>query len=78
MKTMASIAVIGVLLGALVLYGALFMVGCSGYGYPGYGGYHRGGSIWYFGGTQTYHDRSVRSGSRSGPSAKGGGTKGGK
>ena len=71
-------AVIGILFVCALIYGALFMVGCGGYGYAGYGGYHQGPSFWYFGGVSTYHDKSVRSGSSSGPSVKGGGTKGGK
>ena len=67
MKAMASIAVIGVLLGAIVLYGALFMVGCNGYGYPGYGGYHRGPSSWYWSDPDIYHGASARDGSVGGP-----------
>jgi hypothetical protein len=74
----ASGAVISILLFCGAIYAALFFVGCGGYGYAGYGGYHRGPSFWYFGGVSTYHDKSVRSGSASGPSVKGGGTKGGK
>jgi len=71
-------AVLGMLFFFVLVYAALFFVGCRGYGYPGYGGYQSAGSFWYFGGVTTYHDSSVRSGSRGGPSVKGGGTKGGK
>ena len=34
----SSIGVIGALVAALGLYGLLFMPGCNGYGYAGYGG----------------------------------------
>lgn len=68
-----------ILIGVLVVLYALGFVGsCNGYGYAGHGGYHRRASFFYWGGTHTYHDPSVRAGSVGGPSHVGGGTHGGK
>lgn len=78
MNPWTSKLVIGSLLGAMGTYGALFYPSFQGYGYAGYGGFHRGPSIWYWGGVDTYHDPSVRRGSRGGPSVRGGGVHGGK
>ena len=74
----SSIGVIGALVAALGLYGLLFMPGCNGYGYAGYGGYHSTPSFWYWGGVPTYHEPSVRTGSRDGPGVRGGGSAAGK
>lgn len=71
-------AVLGVVSALLLIYLLLFVPGCGGYGYAGHGGYHAGPSFWYWGGVTTYHDPSVRLGSRSGPSTVGGGFQGGK
>ena len=62
----------------VVIYLFAFRFGSRGWGYPGYYGYHRGPSFFYWGGARTYHDPSVRTGSRSGPSHRGGGLGGGK
>lgn len=73
----AAFAVLAVL--AFAGYAAAFYPGYQGWGYAGYGGYHHGPSIFYFGsGVETYHERSVRSGSRSGPGVRSGGIAGGK
>lgn len=66
--------------GVLLLggYAMLFVPALRGYGYAGYGGFHRGPSFFYWGGVNTYHDPSVRSGSRSGPGVRGGGPHAGK
>ncbi|MFN3203040.1 MAG: hypothetical protein ACE366_31895 [Bradymonadia bacterium] len=74
-RTPTVLGFIGLL---VVIYFLLFSAGCNGYGYAGHGGYHHGPSFWYWGGVRTYHDPSVRSGSRSGPSHSGGGVHGGK
>lgn len=63
---------------AMGVYALLFVPSCRGYGYAGYNGWSRGSSFFYWGGVPTYHDRSVRTGSRSGPGVRGGGLHGGK
>lgn len=72
----------GVVIGTLavmgILYFGAFYFGSQGYGYSGYRGYHRGPSFFYWGGVNTYHDPSARSGSIGGPGHRGGGTAGGK
>jgi hypothetical protein len=49
-----------------------------GWGYSGYNGYGHGRSFWYFGGANTYHDPSARTGSVGGSGSRGGGLGGGK
>lgn len=63
---------------AILVYAALWWPSHRGYGYAGYGGYHRGPSMFYWGGVNTYHSRSVRAGSRTGPGVRSGGIHGGK
>jgi hypothetical protein len=64
---------------SFVTYLTFFLPTFGGYGYAGYGGYHSGPSIFYWrSGVQTYHDPSVRAGSRSGPGLRSGGIHGGK
>jgi len=63
---------------AIGAYSALFIPSLNGYGYAGYGGFHRGPSFFYWGGMNTYQGPSVRSGSRGGPGVRGGGPHGGK
>lgn len=60
------------------IYIGLMSSAANGYGYMGYRGYHHGPSFWYFGGTSTYYDRNVRSGSVSGSGVRGGGPGSGK
>ena len=59
------------ILGAV--YFSLMPPASNGYGYMGYRGYNSGPSFWYFGGPSTYYGRSVRGGSVSGSSVRGGG-----
>ena len=65
------------LIGALLIgggYFALMPFASNGYGYAGYGGYHRGPSFFYWGSPRYYGTgRSVRSGSIGGSSVRGGG-----
>lgn len=71
-----------VLITAVILFFAyifLFHLASNGYGYPGYYGYHRGGSFWYWNsGTNYYYDQSSRSGSLGGTGRIGGGPGSGK
>ncbi len=70
-----------VLLTSLALgigYVSLMPAAASGYGHMGYYGYHRGPSFFYWGGPSTYYDRSIRSGSVSGSTVRGGGPGSGK
>jgi hypothetical protein len=76
-KVAIAIAVL-VSLFAIGTYALLWLPGYGGYGYAGHGGYHRGPSMFYWGGVNTYHSPSVRTGSRSGPGLRGGGLHGGK
>lgn len=66
------------ILALTALYGFGFVTGCDGVGYAGHGGYHQPASFWYWGGSPTYHDPSVRAGSIGGRSTLGGGAHGGK
>ena len=70
--------VVGVVLVLALVYLGGFWFSSRGWGYAGYGGYHRAPSFWYWGGPSTYHDPSVRAGSVGGPSHRGGGLHGGK
>ncbi len=75
----ASGSVVIVVVVVLVLvYLVSFRFASRGWGYTGYYGYHRGPSIWYWGGPSTYHGPSVRTGSTGGPAHRGGGLGGGK
>lgn len=76
-KKQSGSAFVGILIGLAVLYFFVLMFSMSGWGYIGYGGYHHSPS-WYWGGPKTYHGRSVRDGSVSGPSSRGGGYSSGK
>ena len=67
-----------VIAGLVLLYVVALPFSARGWGYPGYYGYHRGASFWYWGGVPTYHGQSVRGGSVGGPSFRGGGPRGGK
>lgn len=78
MKNFALVAVVLLVLLFLGTYALLFFPSRGGYGYAGHGGYHRGPSMLYWGGTHTYHSRSVRAGSRTGPGLRSGGIHGGK
>ncbi len=72
-----SIAIsIMVILG--IIYFSAFYFGRRGWGYSGYYGYNRGPSWLYWGGANTYHTPSARSGSLGGPGHRGGGIGGGK
>ncbi len=75
-KTTAALYISGAILG--LIYLVLINLASNGYGYPGYYGYYRGGSFWYWGAPNTYHDKSVRSGSGSGAGVRGGGPGSGK
>lgn len=75
-KTWLAVLICSVLLGGMYL--ALFPAAAQGYGYPGYYGYHRGPSFWYFGSPSTYHDRNIRGGSISGSHVRGRGPGSGK
>jgi hypothetical protein len=64
---LAGIAIIA------MVYFALFAFSSRGYGYPGYYGYHRPGSFFYWGGPRYhYPSQSVRDGSLGGPGRTGG------
>lgn len=78
MNVWATKTVVGVIAGAVIVYVLLFALAREGYGYAGYGGWHRGPSFWYWGGATTYHEPSVRLGSVGGPAHLGGGLHGGK
>lgn len=69
----SSKTIISVIIIVGIVYAILLWPSCQGYGYAGYGGYHSGPSMFYFGGVNTYHSPSVRAGSRSGPGISGGG-----
>ncbi len=75
-KTGLAATVTAVLLGGTYLYS--LPSASRGYGYMGYGGYHRGPSAWYWGGPDIYRDPSARTGSLGGPGHRGGGLAGGK
>jgi hypothetical protein len=78
MSAWTSPLVIGFFFVAMLGYGALFIPSLGGWGYAGYGGFHRGPSLLYWGGARTHHDPSVRAGSHGGPGLHGGGMHGGK
>jgi hypothetical protein len=78
MRTFAIVGVVGLVLALLGAYAFFWYPSYRGWGYAGYGGYHRGPSMLYWGGVNTYHSRSVRAGSRSGPGLRSGGIHGGK
>lgn len=60
-------------------YAALFPSASSGYGYAGYGGYHRGPSWFYIGGPRSYNNnRAIRNSSNGGTSTRGRGPGSGK
>ena len=68
-----------VLIGILaVVYIFLMAFSFRGWGYPGYRGYSRGGSFFYWGGPRYYPGTSVRGGSIGGSRALGGGPRAGK
>ena len=71
-------AAIGLSVVIAIFYFTLMIFARNGYGYMGYGGYNSGPSFWYFGGTNSYYDRSFRSGGMSGGSSRGGGPGSGK
>lgn len=73
-----GVALIGVIVALAVVYFLILMVSSRGYGYAGYGGYHRGPSFFYWGGPRMYREPSVRVGSTGGPRTAGGGTGAGK
>ncbi|GAA3568185.1 MAG: hypothetical protein MI794_20000 [Pseudomonadales bacterium] len=57
-----------------VIYLGLFSCSSHGYGYAGYGGYHNGPSMWYFGGPRHYYtNQSIRNQSLGGPGDRGSG-----
>lgn len=62
----------------VVVFVITLLFSLRGWGYMGYGGYHRGPSFWYWGGPTVYHDRSVRNGSYGSTGHRGGGISGGK
>ena len=74
-KGSATIIVMVVL---AVIYFAATVFSTRGWGYSGYNGYRHGPSFWYFGGAQTYHNPSARTGSVGGSGSRGGGLGGGK
>jgi hypothetical protein len=67
---------ISIILGGIYL--GLHSAASNGYGYTGYGGYHRGPSFWYWGGPNVYTDQSSRDGSVNGTDRIGGGPGSGK
>ena len=71
----ATIIVMAVL--AVIFIGAT-VFSTRGWGYSGYNGYGHGPSFWYFGGANTYHGPSARTGSVGGSGSRGGGLGGGK
>ncbi len=76
-KTAKVVLIVSVILA--IIYFSLLSFAANGYGYMGYYGYHRGPSFWYWsGGTSTYYDREVRSGSLSGSKVRGRGPGSGK
>ncbi len=75
-KTGLAVTVTSVLLGGSYLYA--LPAANQGYGYMGYGGYHRGPSAWYWTDGSIYREPSARSGSLGGPGHRGGGLAGGK
>lgn len=61
-----------------VIYFACFNVASTGYGYPGYRGYHRHHSYWYIRHYDQNYGPSVREKSLGGHNASGRGMHGGK
>lgn len=70
--------VLATIVALVIIYLLLFTAASSGYGYAGHGGYSHGPSFWYWGGVNTYHSPSIRTGSSNGPAHIGGGVHGGK
>ena len=77
-KNQNGSAVIGLVVAMAVVYVFLLMISIRGWGYMGYGGYHRGPSFMYWGGPSIHHSKNVRDGSVSGANNRGGGYSGGK
>ncbi len=75
-RTAKHMSIWFILLG--IIYAYLFTWASNGYGYMGYYGYHRGPSFMYWGGSNTYYNRDLRSGSINGSSVRGGGPGSGK
>lgn len=75
-KTGLAATVTAVLLGGTYLY--TLPSASRGYGYMGYGGYHRGPSSWYWSDAAVFRGPSARNGSLGGPRHRGGGLAGGK
>ena len=71
-------AFIGLLMVMAVAYLFILFISLKGWGYMGYGGYHRGVSSMYWGGPSIHRQPSVRDGSIGGPNRRGGGYSGGK
>lgn len=66
---------------AIGLFAIIYLASEKGYGYTGDDGYNSHGSFWYFSGVKHHggiSNRSIREGSSSGPSGRGGGFSGGK
>lgn len=70
--------VIGLVVVMVIVYAFILMISMRGWGYMGYGGYHRGPSFMYWGGPSIHHSQNVRDGSLGGPNNQGGGYSGGK
>ena len=73
-KTGKAVLIVSLVLGTI--YFGLWSMASNGYGYMGYYGYHRGPSLWYWGGIPTYHNRDMRNTTGSG--IRGGGPGSGK
>lgn len=76
MKKQSGSVTLVVLLAIVFVVTLLFSL--RGWGYMGYNGFHQPPSRWYLNGAQVYHNPSLRDGSASGPSNRGGGFGGGK
>ena len=78
MKRQSGSAFVGLIAAMVIIYLVVLMFSLRGWGYMGYGGYHRGPSFMYWGGPDIHHSRSNRDGSTGGPNNRGGGHSGGK
>ena len=79
MTKIFEIIVYGIVIAMLgVIYFACFNVAQTGYGYPGYRGYHHHHSYWYFRHYDESYNPSVREHSIGGHNASGKGMHGGK
>jgi len=74
----AKLLIWGTLAGCIYAFGYVLVLSEEGWGLPGYEGYYVGRPMFYNSRVSYYHDPSIRAGSLSGTSHRGGGLGGGK